>query len=280
MINTRYSLCAGLVVSLGVFSVAAVADPVPLSSTVLNSNGVQIYTSVNVPAGNPTYPVSFSFGSGGGFTATIDSTNTAMWCVDAEEDISPPTTYNADIVEVSQIGNNSSDVRFGNVGSSGWALNLGPGYDTPQERFEMATYLVNQYPGLPGGPTPSNTTTDQELQTAIWEIMWNNSVTSESGITFSAIQNDGTNMSNVAADITAAQNFVNANPNASLFNNYAVISGGANANGSLITPGIQTYLVQLDAVPEPASVVLFGSLVGGVLALTKRTRSKRVRNVC
>ncbi len=85
------------------FTGVAAADPRPLSNTDLNSSGVQTNTQVNVPSGNPTYPVSFSFGSGGGFTATIDSTNTAMWCVDAEEDIAPPTIYNADLVEVSDI---------------------------------------------------------------------------------------------------------------------------------------------------------------------------------
>ena len=88
MLNKRCSLWVGLITSLGVFAGLANADPEPLPGTVLNSSGVHIYTSVNVPAGNPTYPVSFGFGSGGGFTTTIDSTNTVMWCVDAMEDIS------------------------------------------------------------------------------------------------------------------------------------------------------------------------------------------------
>ncbi len=44
--------------------------------------------------------------------------------------------------------------------------------------------------------------------------------------------------------------------------------------------GIQTYIVQLTpaAVPEPASVALFGSLLAGVFAFTRRARAKRVRN--
>ncbi len=86
------------------------------------------------------------------------------------------------------------------------------GDNTAQQRYEMAAYLVNQYPGIPAGPSPSNTATDKELQTAIWEIMWNNSMTPESSITYSQIQSDGANTTNVAADITAAQNFVNTNP--------------------------------------------------------------------
>jgi hypothetical protein len=273
MVNRILFLSAGFIVSFGIFTDTAVADPQPLSPANL-TNGVQLDTSVNVPAGNPTYPVSFSFGSGGGFTTTIDATNTVMWCVDAQEDISPPTTYNADIVEVSQIGANANDVRYGNVGA--WQLSL-PGDNTAQERYEMAAYLVSLYPGVPAGPTQPQTAGDRELQTAIWEIMWNGS-SSESGITFSQIQSDGANAANVTADIQAAQTFVNNLANASFFNNYAVVSGGANANG-LLTPGIQTYIVPLSAVPEPTSVILLGSVVAGVFALKRRAQLKRIRKI-
>ncbi len=279
MSSLQCSICVGFIAA--VFSGVAIADPVALPSSNLNSSGYQLSTSVNMPSGNPTYPVSFSFGSGGGFTATIDSTNTAMWCVDAEEDVSPPTKYNADLVQLSTISSNSSYVRYGSVTGSGWQNNLGVD-NTAQKRFEMAAYLISQYPGVPAGPNPSNTTTDKELQTAIWEIMWNSTVPPQGGITYSKITGDGTNAANVATDIFNAQNFVNNAANASFFNNYAVVSGGANLDGSLISPGIQTYIVQLapSAVPEPASVFLFGSLLAGAFALTRRTRAKRLRSMC
>ncbi len=293
MLNQKYRFCVGLIGVLGLFTGLAVADPKPLPSTVLNGNGVQLDTSVNVPSGNPTYAVSFGFGSGGGFTSTIDSVNTVMWCVDALEDISPPTTYNADLVQVSQISNNPNDVRFGNVSGTTWNQIAGVTDNNAQQRFEMAAYLTSLYPGVtptdPAGPTQPQTVSDQELQTAIWEIMWNSSISSESGITLAQVQNgDGAfnaaDESVVTADILAAQTFVNNSANASFFNNYAVVSGGVAANGSLLgASGIQTYIVPLDApatVPEPASVVLFGSLLAGVFTLTRRARAKQIRTVC
>jgi hypothetical protein len=280
MLNKKCGLCVGLITLLGLFISVAVADPLPAS---VLTNGVQKDTLVNVPGGNPTYPVSFSFGSGGGFTATIDSTNTVMWCVDAMEDISPPALYNADLVEVSKIAANPSYVRYGLVTS--WGIDM-PTYDTAQQRFEMATYLVSLYPGVPAGPNPSNTLMDRELQAAIWEIMWNNSITPGGGITLSSITSGGTDpatdftsteQTQVTAYITQAKSFVHNNPNASLFNYYAVVSGGVSSDGSLSSPptlGTQTYIVLL--TPEPASIIMLGSLIASVFALTRRHRARRV----
>ena len=211
-----------------------------------------------------------------------------MWCVDAMEDISPPTTYNADLVEVSQISANSSDVRYGNVvgttGANSWGISI-PGDNTAQLRYEMAAYLTSQYPGVtstdPAGPNPSNTLTDQELQAAIWETMWNNSINSESGITLASVQSgDGSfnsaDETAVANYITAAQTFVNNPANASFFNSFAVVSGGVSSTGALLAAsGIQTYIVPVDSpVPEPASFILFGSLIAGLFLYTRRLRTK------
>ncbi len=229
MLNRTCSLSVVLITLSFLSANVALADPQPLPSSVLNSSGVQLDTSVHVPSGNPTYPVSFNFGSGGGFTATIDSTNTVMWCVDAEEAISPPTTYNADLVELSKVATDKSYVRYGNVSSSQWKLSLS-GDNTPLQRYEMAAYLISQYPGLPAGPNPSNTLTDKELQTAIWEVMWNTSVSPAGSVTWSKIFNGGgalntADENQVATYISQAQSFVNNSANASFFNNFAIVTG-------------------------------------------------------
>lgn len=274
-----YTVAAGFI-ALFVCAGIAIADPQALPANILNGNGALINTAVSVPSGNPTYPISFSFGSGGGFSATIDGYSTVMWCVDAEEDISPPTDYSADLVQVSQIAANSNDVRYGNV--TNWQNN-GPAPDytnyTAEQRYEMAAYLIDTYYSpLPNGPNPSNTLQSRSVQTAIWELLWND--TSSDGLSYSQVSGDG---SSPGTYVTAAENFVAANPNSSIFDDYAVVSGGLTYGGGLKSPGVQTYLVQLTSpspVPEPASVILFASLLIAVFALRRRARGKRADKVC
>src|SRR5579862_8579680 len=110
----RYSLAKVTVLMTG-FAGLALADAFPAS--LLAPNGVLTNQAVTVLTDppNPKYPVSFAFGTGGGFAATVDGINTIVWCVDAEEDISFPTSYQADIVQLSTLVANSADVRYGSV---------------------------------------------------------------------------------------------------------------------------------------------------------------------
>ncbi|MGH9436546.1 MAG: PEP-CTERM sorting domain-containing protein [Terriglobia bacterium] len=286
MIKGLYAGFIGLFVFAGI----AAADLAPLPGSVLNSSGVQTNTTVSVLDG--TYPVGFNFGYGGGFTASIDAIDTVIWCVDAEEDITLPTHYQADLVQLSQIGSNTNDVRYGTV-TSGWQLDLS-GADA-QQRYEMAAYLIDKYyPGVSAsagtvaGPTQPANLMDQEIQTAIWELLWNSSVSPQGGITWPDIQSGSktstplfnpTDMTAITGYINDAQTWVSANPTASLFDNYAVVSGSLNSDGTLHSPGIQTYLVQLTPVPEPASVILLASLLVAAFALVRRTRTKRARHI-
>lgn len=255
------------------------ANTQPLSMSNFNSNGAQLDTQVQATGSSVAYPVNFNFGSGGGFAATIDHTSTIMWCVDAQEDISLPKTYNADIVLLSQIPQNQNYVRYANVSSSSWYLPLSNA--TAQQRFEMAAYLIkNDYPGFPNGPSSSSLQA-QEVQTAIWKITWNGN-TSESGITSSQIADGGGALSSSADQqqvsdyVTAAETFVNTGGSAlaSLANSFAVISGPSDSLGKLSANGIQTYLVQV--APEPGYVMSL-AVMFGLLAVFASRRKKALK---
>lgn len=279
MVKTRLTRVAGLAMVLGSVSGILMADPLP--SGILGAGGTLLNTSVNMQS--LPYPVSFQFsttygnftGSGGGFAAKVDGFNTIVWCVDSEEDISLPTNYQADLVQLSTVAANSSDVRYGNVTGSAWNLNLGAApYDTAAFRYEAAAYLVSQYQGFPNGPSSSDLV-NQELQTAAWELLYNSSVTAGYGITFSQIQTGGSTFNGSPAALAQFQSAVSADVAdavACVLNgstcpgfhpgNWAVLSGPVNPSGALgVDRGNQTYLVQLAPVPEPSSLVLFGGVL-------------------
>lgn len=264
----------GLLMIFGLAS--AMADPIP--DTVIGPGGALLNVQVNMQSSK--YPVSFQFsppgygtftGTGGGFAATVDGYSTIVWCVDSEEDISIPTSYQADLVRLSTVAANSNDVQYGNVTGSAWDLPWS-GYNSALFRYEAAAYLVGQYEGFPKGPS-SNDLTDQELQTAAWELIYNNSVTAGYGITFSQIQTGGSTFSGstlttfenqVSSDIANAENCVLNRSTCPSFNpdTWGVLSGPVDSSGNLNQhPGNQTYLVQLAPVPEPSSVGLFAGVL-------------------
>lgn len=260
--------------AFGLINATLWADDVPAS--VLNSNGLATNVSVNVLGWgpNPAYPVSFSFGIGGGFAATVDNYRTTVWCVDAQEDIFLPTTYSADLVSTTAVTANSNYVHYGNVTPSGWQMDLGAAYASAQTRFQMAAYLVGQYSNFPNGPAP-NDLQNQEIQTAIWEIMWNGGTGAPDGLTYSQIQaGPGTStavQNAVAGYISDAQNFVSNPLNAGYFNNFAIVSGNVDPSGNLTSPGYQTFLIQ---VPEPSTWFLLLAGLGLVALNRRRTYAK------
>lgn len=258
-------------------SSAARADALP--NTILGSTGVLLDTSVTLNASNPTHGVYFSFpgglsGYGGGFGAVVDGYNTTVWCVDVEEDTNFGQSYHADVVSTANLtGTNLNDVKYGNVTGSGWAMSLGANNDNATARYQMAAYLASHnYSNFPNGP--ANTPSNADVQLAIWEVMFNNSISNPNPSWSALLQAAAPDSSNIASLIGAAETFVDNPANASYFNNFAIVSGNVvDQNGTLGTPGYQTYLVQLSPVPEPSSwLALFAGLA--LLSLAK-VRSRR-----
>jgi hypothetical protein len=277
----KFSNVVGLVTGFGLVCGLAIADPLP--GSLIGPGGALLNVSVTVSSDppNPEYPVSFGFGTGGGFAATVDGYNTIVWCVDSEEDISFPTSYQADLVALPTVGTNASYVQYGNVSS--WSL--AADYNTALFRYEVAAYLVSEYEGFPNGPSSSDLN-DQELQTAAWEMMYNSSVSSS--ITFGDVQDgdgafDTSDESQIATDISNAETCVlNDNaPGCSPFNpsDFAVLSGPVTSAGNLTSGGYQTYLVDLTPVPEPSSIVLLlGALSICAILSGRRSHRKGLRD--
>ena len=281
-----------LTVLTTLFTGLALADAFPAS--LLAPNGVLTNQAVDVlpDPPNPRYPVKFTFGTGGGFEATVAGFDTILWCVDAEEDIWFPTKYSTDIVQLSTVATNASDVRYGNVSGvyssttnpTGWALDLGASDNDALARFEMAAYLVSQYGNFPAGPSGNDAASiamNKEIQTAIWEITWNNSVSPGGGITYAAISSAAPSGVPSATFLPAVQNYINQaqacidHPASCAFNpaNYAVVSGPLTSvtSGDLASLGYQTYIVQL--TPEPTSIALLG-VVGAWVFFARRRLKK------
>jgi hypothetical protein len=194
------------------------------------------------------------------------------------------------VVALSNVTGNAQ-VRYSNVGTGGsaptWTDDLGTAYDTAQVRYEMAAWLVSQYPGVlgnPGDPTITSGSTADAIQQAMWVIMSNTS----SGNGFSSQFTTG----DVFEDSALVNQYISE---AQLYSNYGSVTdewgivswtadpnsdpaGALNANGA----NYQTFLVDLSGsttvgqgptTPEPA---FYGVLALGLTGLlfTARRRQK------
>ena len=242
----------------------------------------------------------FSEGCGGEFAGNIttnglgpSSLPTAaaanFWCVDYQENFDYNYQGYADVVALSNVTGNAQ-VRYSNVGTGGaaptWTDDLGSAYDTAQVRYEMAAWLVSQYPGVlgnPGDPIITSGSTADAIQQAMWVIMSNTS----SGNGFSSQFTTG----DVFEDSALVNQYISQ---AQLYSNYGNVTdqwgivswtadpnsnpaGALNANGA----NYQTFLVDLSGsttggqgptTPEPA---FYGVLAMGLSGLVFAARRRQ-----
>ncbi len=239
----------------------------------------------------------FSAGCGGEFSGTIETvTGTTanapgvlanFWCVDSQEDFSWGNAGYADVVQLSAYNSYSQYVRYSNVTDSGSAPNW---TDTslpssPLARYEMAAYLVSQYPGVAGNlgdPQTVGGGGSDAIQEAIWEIMDNGTY----GNPYVAAD-DPNNASAASAYVSDAlanySSFAATNDS-----NWAVVSWNADApGGALNSTNHQTFLVDLatngppnpnptytglSPSPEPG---FYGALAAGLSGLAFAVRRRR-----
>jgi hypothetical protein len=242
----------------------------------------------------------FPAGYGGAFDATIygnptsptgPAVTTTVWCVDYQLDVEVGSDYTADIVSLANATSDAAQVRYGTLPSDGssWANTLTPtnnyGYDPNSAlyRYTLAAALISEYEDSSNqiDPTnPANTSQNQAIQTAIWYLTYNNEY--NPGATwapFDPTQYGASNGNiNSPGDYLYWVNWAENNVTSVDLNDWAIVSGPADASGNLLPPngvnGYQTFLVQVQPTPEPT---FFALLAVGLLGLAVVARKRRAQ---
>ena len=271
-----------------------------------NSTYLGIDDTVSIPGNLPGTSNGYNLGyvttgGGGEFLGTITTggaspttAQVAFWCVDDQLGFDPLTgtvtaanTNTADVVLLSAIAANPTEVRYSGVtdgGTPGWTNITANGSPLPTSataRYLMAAYLVQQYNGFSttiSAPTPASAAQANAIQEAIWDITSNTSSTAQGGIGTlpPVIASNTVSLTSTGYWVKQAiANYSTVNPNL-----WAVVSWGANAttgaldvgNYSSASPALQTLLVEVPT-PEPGlyGVVTLG-LGGLYFGLRRRKR--------
>lgn len=273
----------------------AANGPLPDTGTYVGNN-ITITASVWV---NGSYATQ---GGGGEFNATVAGYATNFWCVDDQAYFNPWSTSNgqvgqANITLLNQVPAASllNEVQYGNVtnnaGPAGTWGNTNffngtstvtlPG--TAQARYEMAAYLVSQYPGSPN--TIINNGTADAVQQAIWALT-NNSTGPLGGSDPINVSNLGSNSTNGYWINQALQfyNKINGPGENALWaqftSQWAVVSWEVNPDGTLVslndrgTPGpeSQTFVVEVAPAPEPGFIGVLAIGLTGLFFVVRRRR--------
>ena len=277
---------------LGV-SVAQANVPVPANGGYLGIDYIQML-GANGTTG------CFSQGCGGEFSGTITvagqgpsglagAITTNFWCVDFQEDFSYGAAGYADVVPLLPVTGSApgsvtgnANVRYSNVGTGSnpsWTTDLSSplgSFDTAQDRYNLAAYLVSQYPGVSGNlanPQIVDNANASEIQQAIWVIMSNNSGGTGAQFTINGSGNSVDTYFNDSSDVQSL--ILGAETNyRSTAGQWAIVSWDADpASGALTGANHQTFLVEMSGVPEPSFYGLLALGMGGMYVAVRRRKN-------
>ncbi|MBI4890812.1 MAG: PEP-CTERM sorting domain-containing protein [Acidobacteria bacterium] len=254
-------LILATVAILAVVSVATAA-PIPLSAT---------GTAKTITISSHPEAIGYSgvSGTGGRFVGSIVSggltyADVYFWCVDMENSVSVPTTYNGNVIALNNWNSTTRNyVEKANVTGPGW--NWGGSTMSGLQRYQAAAYLLDM--ALAGGGM------NTEYQGAIWSLLDIKAMSPDLGLVDTASSTDAYSLRQLAA------NFVTNAANSTYdYNKWAVVSGIADGSGNLnCDPNVQTFMVQLSngggQIPEPSTYAMMGAGLLGLAFLSRRTKA-------
>jgi hypothetical protein len=248
----RIKILTLAVLAMIAISTIALAAPIPLSAV-----------GVNKPVSlKSTDRISLS--GGGRFEGSLDGFDTQFWCVDEENHVTLPTVYRANVTLLGDWGpdGTNSMVAKGDYGVvSNWNFSAA-GFVSPLQRYQAAAYLLEQMSGVNG------VANDLDLQSAIWSLLDLNTAIHpiDEILTSGAAFNKR----------TEAVDYIKSNAGFG-FGAWAVVSGdliGGSASRLDCCDMRQTFLVQVEPVPEPGTYAMMGA---GLIGLAFLARRKKVR---
>lgn len=199
--------------------------------------------------------------AGGLYTGTIEGSAAYFWCTDGENEISLPASYRGNVTLLyNWVEGVNGEVQKGTDTSPlAWTFPGNP-FLTPLMRYQAAAYLITRMQAYQAGVDVSG---DDDYQLAIWSLL---DLTPDPDTMLAG-------GSAAEAYRTSAVDYVIANP-AYGFGHWAVVSGAAGLDGGLIGKDrVQTFLTEVQPIPEPSSYLLMGAGLLSLAYLSRRAKT-------
>ena len=176
------------------------------------------------------------------YVATVKGTGQqlTLYCIDFNHEVAPPTEWNAQLLP---LDSSAVTLQYGNTGNAG-----------VRASYETAAWLIEQLIQQPDHRSQA------VYQYAAWEVFLDSAHQAKFNAAMNAVPNPADFAIRVADALAKA--------------NYAVTNGWTANGWTVVTPvpAGQANSTQefLTSVPEPAAMLLLGTMVGGLLFVRRR----------